>query len=82
MIEDETEEKVQITKAQYDQYMLLRKIFLHANADKYQGVYFICGEAGEKDDFGLPSNLLVCPAMGLDGFAMYKKEKDYSAPGW
>lgn len=60
----------------------LKKILLHSYADKYEGVYFICGEAGEKDSLGLPEGILVCPAYGLDGFAYYKKEKDYTAPGW
>ena len=46
------------------------------------GHFFICGEAGEKDDMGLPEKIMVCPAYGLDGFASYKKDRDYSAPGW
>jgi len=60
----------------------LKKIVLHANAEKYEGVYFICGETGEKDSLGLPEGIMVCPAFGLDGFAYYKKEKDYTAPDW
>lgn len=73
---------VEITEKEYEQYQVLKKIFIHGNPDKYHGVYFICGEAGKKDDMGLPEGILVCPAMGLDGFAYYKKHKDYSAPGW
>ena len=46
------------------------------------GHFFICGEAGEKDSMGLPETILVRPAYGLDGFAMYKKHTDYSAPEW
>ena len=46
------------------------------------GHFFICGEAGEKDSMGLPEKIMVCPAYGLDGFASYKKDRDYSAPGW
>lgn len=46
------------------------------------GYYFICGEIGDKDEMGLPEQILICPYHGLDGFAVYKKEKDYSAPGW
>lgn len=73
---------VEITEKEYELFQKLNKIFVHANADKYQGVYFICGEGGEKDEMGLPEFISVCPAMGLDGFAMYKKHKDYSAPEW
>ena len=46
------------------------------------GHFFICGEAGEKDSMGLPEKIMVCPAYGLDGFASYKKDRDYNAPGW
>jgi hypothetical protein len=61
----------------------LRKVFKmvrHLSADKLAGVYFICGESGEKDSMGLPEKILVCPAYGLDGFAIYTKTSDYSAP--
>lgn len=43
---------------------------------------FICGNTKTIDDDGLPRYILVCPAYGADGFAMYKKHKDYSAPGY
>ena len=71
--------------ATYDQLKAennkLRKIINHAVAER-TGVYFICGEVGEKGSDGLPDKILVCTAYGLDGFAVYKKEADYSAPGW
>ncbi len=54
----------------------------HLSAEKLEGVFFICGEAGEKDAMGLPEKILVCPAYGLDGFAIYTKTSDYSAPGY
>jgi hypothetical protein len=57
------------------------KIFSHATAEK-SGLYFICGEGGEKDYLGLPEMIMVCPQMGADGFAMYTKTMDYSAPGY
>jgi hypothetical protein len=43
---------------------------------------FICGNTGTIDDDGLPTFVLVCPAYGADGFALYKKFKDYTAPGY
>jgi len=46
------------------------------------GHFFICGEAGEKDSMNLPEKIMVCPTYGLDGFAVYKKDRDYDAPGW
>ena len=56
---------------------ILRKAF-----PEKSGHFFICGEAGEKDSMGLPEKIMVCPAYGLDGFASYKKDRDYDAPGW
>ena len=52
----------------------------HLSAEKLEGVFFICGEAGAKDDMGLPEKIMVCPAYGLDGFAIYTKTSGYSAP--
>jgi len=43
---------------------------------------FICGTAGDVGEDGMAEYILVCPAYGADGFAMYKKHKDYSAPGY
>jgi hypothetical protein len=61
----------------------LRRVYTmvrHLSAEKLDGVFFICGEAGKKDDMGLPEKIMVCPAYGLDGFAMYTKTSGYSAP--
>jgi hypothetical protein len=41
---------------------------------------FICGTAGGTGADGMSDYVLVCPAYGADGAAMYKKYKDYSAP--
>ena len=43
---------------------------------------FICGTAGSKQQDNLHEYILVCPAYGADGFAMYRKHKDYSAPSY
>ena len=58
------------------------EILRHIMSEKLEGVYFICGEGGEKDSMDLPKTILVCPAYGLDGFAIYTKTSDYSAPGY
>jgi len=42
------------------------------------GAYFICGESDQKDDAdGLPDRIMICPAHGLNGFAVYKKERNW-----
>lgn len=58
----------------------VHKMVRHLSAEKLEGVFFICGETGAKDDMGLPEKIMVCPAYGLDGFAIYTKTSGYSAP--
>jgi hypothetical protein len=41
---------------------------------------FICGNTSEIDHDGMPINVLVCPSYGSEGYAVYKKIKDYSTP--
>ena len=72
---------VEISKKEYELFQKLKKIWIHSSPEK-SGAYFICSEGGEKDYMGLPDRIFVCPSYGLDGMAMYKKEKDYSAPEW
>ena len=43
---------------------------------------FICGGGGDTGEDRLPEFIMVCPALGADGFAVYKKHKDYSSPGY
>jgi len=73
---------VEITEKEYELFQKLKTILKHDKADKLEGVYFICGEGGSKDSMGLPVNIFVCPAYGLDGFAVYTKSKEYTAPEW
>jgi hypothetical protein len=58
-----------------------KTILTHLVPD-FSGQYFICGSVGEEDVYGLPKMILVCPEMGLEGFAVYTKTADYRAPGW
>jgi hypothetical protein len=43
---------------------------------------FICGGSDNKDDMGLPKMITVCPSYGCDGFAIYERKGEYSAPGY
>jgi hypothetical protein len=52
----------------------LKKVWFHTQPDK-SGSFFICGDGGEKDDYGLPDIILVCPRMGDNTTAIYRKEK-------
>jgi len=71
---------VEISEKEYELFQKLKTILKHAKAEQLEGVYFICGESGNKNEMGLPEFIQVCPAFGLDGFAMYKKHTEYSAP--
>ena len=48
--------------------------------DKFPGVYFICGEMGEKDQNGLPEKLMVVPTYGVDWFQIYERTERTIGP--
>jgi|VirMetMinimDraft_7_1064189.scaffolds.fasta_scaffold150469_2 hypothetical protein len=64
----------EITDEEYALFQKLAKIWYHTKPDK-SGSFFICGEGGEKDAHGLPDIILVCPQMGSNTTAIYRKEK-------
>jgi hypothetical protein len=68
-------------KALRDENVRLKTMIRHAIAER-TGVYFICGEGGTRDSNGLPPMIMICPSYGADGFAVYTKTSDYSAPGY
>jgi len=71
----------EITDEEYELFEKLKTIWMHSVPEK-SGTYFICGEAGDKDASGLPEKIMVCPAYGSDGFAVYTKTTEYSAPSY
>jgi hypothetical protein len=71
---------VEITEQEFQLFEKLKTILRHTRAEKLENVYFVCGEGGTKDEMGLPEMIMVCPSFGLDGFAMYKKSSNYTAP--
>lgn len=58
------------------------KYFLQHNvfAEKQYGVYFVCGEAGDKDLNGVPEHIFVCPAYGSDITYCYNRIDSSDAP--
>jgi len=62
-----------ISKEEYALFQKLTKIWYHTEPEK-TGSFFICGEAGDSDEHGLPEYILVCPQMGANETAVYKKE--------
>lgn len=63
-------------------YLQKVKTALLTSKPEKSGALFITGVSGERDDMGLPEYISVCPTHGLDGFAMYKKHTEYSAPSY
>lgn len=57
------------------------KVLSHLFPER-SGVYFICGESGDKDTMGLPERIFVCPSYGMQGMAVYTKTQDYKEPEW
>jgi hypothetical protein len=62
----------EITDTEYELFQQLKTIWQHTVPEQ-SGQYFICGSGGDKDERGLPETILICPAMGLDEFKMYKR---------
>lgn len=63
----------ELTPTEREQFERLVTIFRHATAEHSEGVYFICGESGNKDDNGLPESIMVCPSYGSDHVEIYRK---------
>ena len=57
--------------------------FLRHNAfpEKHFGVFFICGEAGEKDTNGIPEEVHICPAYGSNVVYRFARGKSFGG-GW
>lgn len=68
-----TEQGVLETESFAGELAILRKIYQHLIADKLPSVYFICGQTGSLDESGLPENIMVAPAAGVDWFRLYKR---------
>lgn len=79
--ESELEKLQKLVEVYRGGYEAQRRILASIMPDKFSGM-FICGQGGTVDAQGLPAMIMVCPAYGLDGFAVYKKSQDYSAPGY
>ena len=56
-----------------EQFEVLKKMFFHKIPEQMPDTYFISGEVGEKDYYGLPEYIPICPAYGLDFSVMYKR---------
>jgi len=57
-------------------------VTMQTQTPETSGALFLCGIGGDRDSYGLPEYIEICPTYGLQGVAMYKKFREYSEPGW
>lgn len=73
---------VEITAEEAWLFQRLKHVVLHSNPEEF-GLYFVCGSAGEFDEQGLPEQIFICPAAGMDSFTIYQKTDMVSgSPEW
>ena len=70
-------EHAQTYKDGYDAAM---RILKSTYPDKFPDAYFISGEGGKKDENGLPKQIHVCPAYGVDWFQIYERTDKTHGP--
>jgi len=75
--EEKFEKLVSVAK-----FLLKVKTAFMTSRPEDSGALFITGISGEKDDMGLPEYVSICPTYGLDGFATYKKNSEYTSPDY
>ena len=61
---------------------LYHSIIKHYVMPEELGMYFICGEGGQKDENNLPDKIHICPAYGVDWFQVYERTDKTSGPEW
>lgn len=65
-----------------DGYDAAMRIVKSTYPDKFPDAYFISGEGGKKDENGLPEQIHVCPAYGVDWFQIYERTDKTHGPEW
>jgi hypothetical protein len=72
----------ELTEAERKTVKIALKWLAAALYERIPNTPFICGEGGNKGKDGMPERYFIAPTYGVDGFAVYKKDKDYDGPGW
>ena len=73
-----TDENERLREKCTKQAMILRRL----NPENFPDTYFICGEAGEKDQNGMPAKIMVAPAYGVDFAYEYVYNGRVTGPEW
>lgn len=78
MIARMQEEIERLTKKCDMQANILRKL----TPEKFPDTLFIAGVFGKEKQYNIPSNLMVCPAYGVDFCYIYKFNGKTTGPEW
>lgn len=79
MLTDEAADEIERLREKCTkQAMILRRL----NPEHFPDTYFICGEAGEKDQNGMPAKIMVAPAYGVDFHYEYVYNGEVRGPEW
>jgi hypothetical protein len=60
----------------------MARIYKHLNPEKHPGVYFIHGSLGSYDENGMPEQLMIVPAYGVDFSYIYQRTDKTTGPEW
>ena len=52
----------------------MKRVLKHVFPEKSEA-YYLCGEHGEKNELGLPEEVVICPAYGKLELVKYKRQE-------
>jgi hypothetical protein len=53
----------------------MKKVLKHVFPEKTDA-YYLCGEHGDKNELGLPEEVMICPAYGKQELVKYKRQEE------
>lgn len=72
MNSDEREKFIKHIETLQEENAFMKKVLKHIFPEK-SGGYYLCDESGNKDELGLPEQIMICPAYGKQELVKYKK---------
>lgn len=71
-VQDERKQYLEHIELLQEENAFMKKILKHVFPEKSEA-YYLCGERGEKNDLGLPEEVVICPAYGKLELVTYKR---------
>lgn len=67
---------IELTKKNIKDFEILKKIYLYSNPER-TGLFFISGSSiDDKNQYGLPKIVQICPQMGVDWSVSYIRKNE------